>query len=194
MYLLLPFSSFAYEAEPYMRKNLAALSYAWNEGPKLGYWNLPINIFLIAYSPLNFLLILKNKNCIGIPYKFYYSLLWETYLDDRYYIFSFPFLHPDPVVSSKSKQNQCETLFVIQPSYRLAIKSIDIHRTILSDPSFLEILFLMFLKCVIGTTIAGFFWAPSVRFWEAPGLRWAEFLCKIFDLSFLGENLVFFML
>ena len=60
MYLLLPFSSFAYEAEPCMRKNLAALSYAWNEGPKLGYWNLPINIFFIAYRTLNFLLILKK--------------------------------------------------------------------------------------------------------------------------------------
>ena len=31
----------------------------------------------------------------------------------------------------------------------------------------------------------GFFWAPSGRLWEAPGLRWAEFLCKNFE--FWGE-------
>ena len=35
----------------------------------------------------------------------------------------------------------------------------------------------------------GFFWAPSGRLWEAPGLRWAEILSKFFE--FLGKNLVF---
>ena len=38
----------------------------------------------------------------------------------------------------------------------------------------------------------GFFWAPSGRLWEAPDLRWAEFLCKNFKF-FRGKS-SFFML
>ena len=107
----------------------------------------PLISFFLSIAPLTS--CLSSKNCIGIPYKILFCEKPYMHTDDRYYIFSFFFLHPDPIVSSKSKQNQCETLFVIQPSHRLAIKSIDIHRTIWSDPSFLEILI---LKCVIGIT------------------------------------------
>ena len=44
----------------------------------------------------------------------------------------------------------------------------------------------------VGGQIMRFFWAPSGRLWEAPGLRWAEFLRKIFEF-FRGKS-SFFML